>query len=171
MHERVTNGTNMVDGERLYVRQCSEPESFRKVILEALGLETTSCGRKVGFSPGSICGSFLAQLKTHALPALAAPPLSLSAPTTTSAWPSLFTSPAPETEKPGTPGFDTAVSSSETGMTLREAQQDIEKRFVQEALQACRWNMTKAGKQIGLTRQQAQRIMRRHGIEQPAESG
>ena len=46
-HERTTQGMTTEDGRRLYIRQCSEPEWFHKTIYEALGLETTPCGRKV----------------------------------------------------------------------------------------------------------------------------
>jgi transposase len=46
-HERVTSGMNTEDGRRLYIRQCSEPEFYHKMIYEALGLEGTPCGRKV----------------------------------------------------------------------------------------------------------------------------
>jgi len=46
-HERVTSGMNTEDGRRLYIRQCSEPEYYHKMIYEALGLQETPCGRRV----------------------------------------------------------------------------------------------------------------------------
>ncbi len=46
-HERVTNGMNTEDGRRLYIRQCSEPELFPKMIYKALGLEPPPRGRRI----------------------------------------------------------------------------------------------------------------------------
>ncbi len=59
---------------------------------------------------------------------------------------------------------DLGFSESRQRLTLPEAKDQFELRFINDALITCEGNISKASRQLGIARQQLQRYIRKHGI-------
>jgi len=71
----------------------------------------------------------------------------------------------PETIR-STLGLRMASSTTriETPVSLRDAQRDLEKRMVYDALKYTHWNISRAARRLGIARQQLQRIMKKYDL-------
>jgi transcriptional regulator with GAF, ATPase, and Fis domain len=57
-----------------------------------------------------------------------------------------------------------STTKIESPASLRDAQRDLEKRMVYDALKYTNWNISRAARRLGIARQQLQRIMKKYDL-------